>query len=189
MKFLPYIVIAGLVVYIFFIKSCQKCPECKEGTATHDTLLLYTDTGKHVIEVPVPYPVASKPDTVPMDVDTLAILQDYYAHYFYEQVIADTNLTVTLNDTVSQNKIMGRGFSYRWLKPTTMIYNDTTIAAQNKFKMFAGLDVGANLTGDNFSLTPNLKFITKKDALLEIGYDIPNQMPLLGVAIKIRLKK
>lgn len=194
MRFLPYIVIGGLLIYIFFWKGCGNDDGGK--VEIHDTLYLKPDT----INLPYPQLVYKYIDTGSIKFITLAdttnidsckrkLMQLAYQiaeHKIYFDSFENDTIKATFTDTVAQCELIGKHFTYELKLP---LITNTTIISENRFKVFAGLDVGANLTGDRFSLTPNIKIVTKKDVLLEVGYDIPNQMPLLGVAIKIKFKK
>lgn len=63
----------------------------------------------------------TKWDTFTKPVDTNAILQDYFTTYFYEDTTKLDSITITIQDSVSQNKIQSRSLSYELLFPRTTI--------------------------------------------------------------------
>lgn len=60
-------------------------------------------------------------DTFTVPVDTNAILQDYFTTYFYQDTTKLDSITITIQDSVSQNKIQSRSLSYELLFPRTTI--------------------------------------------------------------------
>ena len=57
------------------------------------------------------------------DIDTLAILRDYFSVYRYRWEKQDSNLQWRLNTTISQNKPLVYDLSYKILRPQTVINN------------------------------------------------------------------
>jgi hypothetical protein len=60
----------------------------------------------------------------------MAILSDYYSKVEYRDTITDESIQIFLNETVSQNRIIDRDLSYKWMEPTeviTYIKNKNTI--------------------------------------------------------------
>jgi hypothetical protein len=63
-------------------------------------------------------------DTFFVDIDTMAILKDYYARYGYSREYKDSLIQVDFYDIVSQNKIVASTFlNYKILRPQTIITN------------------------------------------------------------------
>jgi hypothetical protein len=98
-----------------------------------DTITEY-DTIEHHIISQVPYYIVKvdtilKSDTIIIHdtiqtIDaTAAIIQAYFSVYNYKRVWEDSLLKVTLSDVVSQNKILDSDFSYKIMKPQTIINN------------------------------------------------------------------
>jgi hypothetical protein len=72
-------------------------------------------------------------DTIPADIDTLSILKDYYAKYFYTDTLSLDSLgNIVINDTISRNSILFREIQPNVLIPTTTVTN-TVYINENEF--------------------------------------------------------
>lgn len=69
--------------------------------------------------------------------DTIKILSDYSRVYAYSDTInIDTNNVVYVNDTISQNRILGRGFSAKLSEKT--VYVTKTIQPKDRTAVYFG---------------------------------------------------
>jgi hypothetical protein len=129
---------------------------------------------------------------VPSDVDTGAILKDYYAKRVYKDSIKleDSLGTITLIDTIQENKIKGR-----WFKSNInqIVINDSIIVEKppvNQF-YFGGVIGADRIVGFNF-FGPSLVLKTKSDNMYSLGVGINNNRATsvqLGALWKIKLRK
>ena len=78
-------------------------------------------------------------DTVP--VDTLSILEDYFATYAYTDTLKKDSVTFIINDTISQNKILSRGINYSLVYPTKIISTEREV---NKRELYIGFGLGGD---------------------------------------------
>ena len=122
---------AGYKVY----PTMHKCPQM-----TQDTLYVY-DTTTYVIPDTIPYYIIKYDsiiyrDTVFKDVDTAAILKDYYAEHYYTRYWSDTLLLVTQHDVLSQNKFLESEFTYKLLKPRQIIFNTNYVTIYSRYLYF-----------------------------------------------------
>lgn len=194
----------AIILFVLLLQRCG-CPECgtKPSTVTTKevTSKVY-DTVEKTINVVEQGPVDSFKVYIPADVDTMMILHKYFENYYYKQTIADTNLSATIMDTLTHNRIAGRSFKYKWLKPTsiTNVVNttvvDTTIIIQpaRSFYIggFGGLMYPLPLagSGDNlFGIGPQVCFVTKKNTSYDMRYDILGRKVMVGASIRIGRKK
>jgi hypothetical protein len=116
------------VLSLVFIKGCtygrkhKKCPEIVTNTiVVHDTVI-------HHITNSFPYYVYHLDsviikDTVFLNIDTLAVIRDYFAVHSYTRQWQDSLLEVTLLDNISQNKPIDNRFSYKIIRPQTITNN------------------------------------------------------------------
>jgi hypothetical protein len=109
----------GYKIYPVF----HKCP-----TIVPDTILVH-DTIEHIIISEVPHYIIKKDtvivtDTVFPDVDTFAILIDYYSIHKYTRVWEDSSIKATLKDEIQENAPYRSDFSYKLLKPQQVIINN-----------------------------------------------------------------
>lgn len=112
---------------------------------------------------------------IPVNVDTAAIIRDYFTQYVASDTLIDTNLYALIIDTISGNRITGRSFSYRWLKPTTTttIINNTTII-NSKARLYLGINF--SYINNNPGITPSLLFCPKESKHgFSFGFDILNK--------------
>jgi hypothetical protein len=81
-------------------------------------------------------------DTTLKDIDTLSILKDYYAKYFYTDTLdLDSFGNIVIYDTISKNMILARTATPMLYIPTTIITRDSLI---NKNEFYYGIGLAAN---------------------------------------------
>lgn len=130
--------LTGYIGYTLYPKY-NPCPEI-----TSDTIYVH-DTIPHYIPDTIPYYYAVHdtimyPDTIPADVDTAAILRQFYAEYSYTRTWADSLLSVEIKDVISQNKPIDNIFTYKILRPQTVVTNITNNYSYGKY-IIAGVDI------------------------------------------------
>jgi hypothetical protein len=126
--------IAILILFMTFFGGCQygktrvHCP-----TISHDTTYVHDTTTYHIIDHK-PYYVYHtdtiyKRDTTYLPklltkADTLKILSDYYAMHVYDRKWeAKDTLLVNIKDYITENKSVKNVFTYKILRPQTVINN------------------------------------------------------------------
>ena len=83
--------------------------------------------------------IVTEIDTFQTPIDTVAILRDYYAKYYYSDTLQiDTIGYAIINDTVTQNSILARDFKTNILIPTTIITKEIYLN-NNEFYWGVGL--------------------------------------------------
>ena len=144
--------------------------------------------------------IVEKEVIIPAIIDTLALLKDYYSKVLYKDtlILPDSLGIVALNDTISQNKILGRTFNAS-VKQRTI--KETTIVKElPKTKIFYGLEGGFNKADVVSSVGAGVLINTKKDKIYQLGLGVNNKTtdgttggftPYIrgGVYWKIKLKK
>jgi len=144
--------------------------------------------------------IVEKEVIIPAIIDTMALLKDYYSKVLYKDtlILPDSLGIVALNDTISQNKILGRTFNANVKQRTikeTMIVKELP-----KTKIFYGLEGGFNKADFVSSVGAGVLINTKKDKIYQLGLGVNNQTidgvngsfsPYIrgGVYWKIKLKK
>ena len=157
-----------------------------------DTLWLPQDTIKIVDYVPSP-PIIIV-DTIPTEVDTLKILQDYYnKHYYSDVVLLDSIGTAEIKDTISQNRIISRSviFDYKipLIKETIVVKDNPT----TKLYLGGGLNISSSTRINN--VFTGLILQTKRDKMfgLSVGASIIDNKvtPYVGGSLywKIKVRK
>jgi hypothetical protein len=144
--------------------------------------------------------IVEKEVFIPAIIDTAALLKDYYSKVLYKDVLVlpDSLGTVSIIDTISQNKILGRTFNAN-VKQITI--KETTIVKElPKTKVFYGLEGGFNKADFVNSVGAGILINTKKDKIYQLGVGVNNQTidgtngsfsPYIrgGVYWKLKLKK
>ena len=144
--------------------------------------------------------IVEKEVRVPANVDTNAILKEYYTKVLYKDVLVlpDSLGTVAVTDTISQNKIFGRTFNAN-VKQRTI--KETTIVKElPKNKLFYGIQGGFNKADVISHVGMGILLNTKTDKIYNLGIGVANRVvdgtnggltPYIngGVYWKIRLKK
>jgi hypothetical protein len=144
--------------------------------------------------------IVEKEVIIPAIIDTVALLKDYYSKVLYKDtlVLPDSLGTVSVIDTISQNKILGRTFNANVKQRTikeTMIVKELP-----KTKIFYGLEGGFNKADFVSSVGAGVLINTKKDKIYQLGVGVNNQTidgtngsfsPYIrgGVYWKIKFKK
>jgi hypothetical protein len=137
---------------------------------------------------------------VPVNVDTNAILKEYYTKVLYKDVLVlpDSLGTVALSDTISQNKILGRTFN---ANVKQRVIKETTIVKElPKNQLYFGFGGQFNKADLITGLSTGLILKTKKDKIYQFNLGVSNSTidgvngefkPYVGAGVywKIRLKK
>ena len=193
---LEHIIIAILIIVIIFLRSCDggKCPEpitITKTTVKTDTVVTYKTIEKST-KVYIPkYTTKIISKTLPISIDTIAILNDYYSKYVYQDTIKNDSVKIYILDTISKNKIQNRKVKYIITHPTITVTNTITnnIEVKQKTQLYFGFGIGANKTNiTNFG--PEMLLKTKKDKIFGIGVGIDqNIQPTAGFRMYWKLGK
>jgi hypothetical protein len=138
---------------------------------------------------------------IPTIVDTQALLQDYFAKNIYKDTLQlpDSLGTVSLIDTITQNKILGRTFN---ASVKQRVIKETTIVKElPKTQVYYGFTGGFNKVDVVSSIGAGALIKTKKDKIYQLGIGVVNKVgsdgtngvlsPFIngGVYWKIKFKK
>jgi hypothetical protein len=144
--------------------------------------------------------IVEKEVVIPAVVDTQALLKDYYSKVLYKDVLVlpDSLGTVSVTDTISQNKIWGRTFDAKVKERTikeTMIVKELP-----KTQVYYGFTGGFNKEDVVSNVGAGLLVKTKKDKIYQVGVGVANRVtdgtngtlsPYIGGGVywKIKFKK
>jgi len=200
------LVITGLIIVVVLMRMCDGDKTKKDINKgdiikvdgekyevvdkKSDTTYITKDTliykkGKDIrVEVEVPV-------YIPAQVDTQLILKDFFSKRFYKDTIdLGQNSFVIINDTISENKILSRGFNS---SITERIIKDTFFLKElPKRQLFFGLQGGFDKKEIVNYGGLGLLYKDKKDKVFNLGLGInSNKQPTImgGVFWKIKLKK
>lgn len=125
-----------------------------------------------VVEVPI---------FIPANIDTAALLQDYYSKRIYLDTLNIDSLGyVAVTDTISENKILGRKFEANLKEKTITTTITNTIYPSPSYHIFSGLETSPNRIGFDFYLQD------KKNRLYKIGLPLTGEGIELGFALRLR---
>ncbi len=180
-KNIQSLLIVVLVIIILIMRSCDggSTPTVKEPTTITKVVVRY-DTIKDVVVKYVPKwkeKIVTITDTIPLEIDTLAILKDYYAKYVYTDTLKlDTIGYAVINDTITRNTIFSRDITTQLVIPTVTQINTKYIY---KREFFGGVSLGGLLKSvPNESpiqyISGELMYINRKRNVYGLGLGIDN---------------
>lgn len=130
---------------------------------TSDTTFIYDTIYKQIpVDVHHYHEVVTElnQDTlyIPVDVDTLEILSDYFKTFQYERSWNDSIIEVNLVDVVSQNKIQRSNWlEYKLLQPQTVV---TNVNKYTNYSKYLGVGLNTDLKLEAYSF--NVTYVTPK---------------------------
>lgn len=121
---------------------------------------------------------------MPSDVDTASILKEYYAKSYFIDTIKFPTGEIKIYDTISQNKITGRGVESSFVMARI---TDTKVVKENpKASLYAG--VGAGIVNRNVNeVSVHLFLKTKGTKMYGIGVGVANGAPIYKLNALIKL--
>ena len=112
-------------------------------------------------------------DTFNAPIDTVSVLEDYYAKYFYTDTIQiDTLGSVVINDTITRNLISFRDVQSNIFIPTTTITNTVYL---NRREFYGGISLTGQPTQLDF-INGELLYRGKKRNAYGIGVGINQEL-------------
>jgi hypothetical protein len=117
--------------------------------------------------------------------DTVEVLTDYMRKYAYSDTIQiDTNNVVFIQDTISQNRILGRGFSAKLSEKTIIETRTITPKVKNALYLGVTTDFRQDKTIDNLGIGAIYK--VKNKALISLNLKT-GQTVKYGVGFYLKL--
>lgn len=112
---------------------------------------------------------------IPQVIDSLQVVMDYYSKHVDVDIRRDSNLEVTIQDTISRNRRIGRYFSYKILRPFAeqhiLIRED-----RSSTRLYLGAFGGNQMA--QFSAGPSIGLIAgKSENLYGVDYDVFSKFP------------
>ena len=177
-----------LAVLLFLQRGCSSTPPVepeviKEVVTRWDTVKVEkTQYVPKIVEK-----VVVDIDTFSTPIDTVTVLKDYYAKYFYTDTIQlDTLGSIIVNDTITRNLISFRDVQSDIFIPTTTITNTVYLY---KREFFGGVSVGAtNQAVQN--INGELLYVNKKRQAYGFGVGLnPQFQPVYTVRMYWKIGK
>jgi hypothetical protein len=190
-KNIQSILIVVLVGIIIWLQNCSSNGDVTPTSPTtiteisieYDTILdtipEYVPKWKTRVEVEI--------DTFTQPIDTLSILADYYAKYYYIDTIKiDTIGYVVVADTITRNFIFSRNVVSNFTIPTTTITNTKYL---NNREFYLGLKVQGRTDQLNY-VGGELLFKAKKQQAYTIGVGLNNEFqPVISGGMFFKIGK
>ena len=187
-KNIQTLLVVVLAALLFLQRGCSSTPPVEPKVITEvitkwDTLKVETKEyipkyiKKTVVEI----------DTFQSPIDTISILKDYYAKYFYTDTIKVDSLGfIIINDTVTRNLISKRDVQSNIFIPTTTVNNIIYIY---KKEFFGGVSVGANNQAVQ-NINGELLYVNKKRDAYGFGIGLnPDFQPVYTVRMYWKIGK
>lgn len=198
------LLIATLIIVILLLRMCTPKPPTEPGDIIkvdgekYEVIKRIRDT-QYIPQIKTVYKPGEKiyVETpiyidVPVDVDTNAIIKDYYSKRVYKDTIKlqDSLGFVSITDTIQENKLKGRLF---YSNINKILVKDSIIVKQlPKNQLYFGGVVGADRVGVINFFGPNFIYKTKSDKMYSLGVGLNNNQSITiqgGLYWKIKLKK
>jgi hypothetical protein len=179
-NYIGWLIAIALLIYIYV--SQRHCGSVTQHADTSTTVVYVYDTNTYTPQVPPPTPrssvirlpaPAAASDKPLTPVDTAAIVHAYFMAHFYEQTIQDSNITATIRDSVYNNNITWRNFSYRLLRPTAIITNTIIKPVEARNQLYAGFGASVGVLGSSPTIGPELLFVTKNKTAYRAAFQLP----------------
>ena len=174
-KNIKNILIVVLVIIILLMRNCSGGNNTNTTSGPRierDTIVEYVTITK---ETPVYIPKIKYINKIDIDtflvynqIDTLAILADYYSEVYYDDEQNLDSLYLTILDTVSQNMITGRQIKYTLKYPQTKITEKVYL---NQREFYWGLGLTGKTSQINY-LGGELLYKNKKHQAYGLGIGI-----------------
>ena len=187
-KNIQTLLIVVLAAVLFLQRGCSSTPPVEPEVITK--VVTRWDTLKVTEKEYVPKYIRKTIvdiDTFQVPIDTVSILKDYYAKYFYTDTIKiDTLGTIIVNDTVTRNLISMRDVQSNIFIPTTTITNTVYLY---KREFYGGISVGStNQAVQN--INAELLYINKKRQSYGFGVGLnPQFQPVYTVRMYWKIGK
>jgi hypothetical protein len=187
-KNIQTLLIVVLAVLLFLQRSCSSTPPVEPTVITE--IVTHWDTVKVETTKYVPKiveKVVVDIDTFSAPIDTVTVLKDYYAKYFYTDTIQiDTLGSIVINDTITRNLISMRDVQSNIFIPTTTITNTIYLY---KREFYGGISVGAtNQAVQN--INGELLYVNKKRDAYGFGIGLnPDFQPIYTVRMYWKIGK
>ena len=187
-KNIQTLLIVVLAVLLWLQKSCSSTPPVEPKVITE--VVTHWDTVKVETTKYVPKiveKVVVDIDTFSTPIDTVSVLKDYYAKYFYTDTIQiDTLGSIVINDTITRNLIAMRDVQSNIFIPTTTITNTVYLY---KREFFGGVSVGAgNQAVQN--INGEVLYVNKKRDAYGFGIGLnPDFQPVYTVRMYWKIGK
>ena len=104
---------------------------------------------------------------IPANIDTAAILKQYFTLTHHADTIRDTNIVAVISDTIGYNRLLARTFKYQITRPTL-------IQKKRALLLIGGIFDLKGRVEPTLSISPSPKW------MLHAGYSLTEKTPKVG---------
>ena len=169
-----HIVILALGICLLWLTQCRRTEPIIEEIVKTEVVTKWdtVEVAKTEYVPKIVERVVVNIDTFSIPIDTVSVLKDYYAKYFYTDTIQiDTLGSIVINDTITRNLIAMRDVQSNIFIPTTTITNTVYL---NRREFYGGISITGQPTQLDF-INGELLYKGKKRNAYGIGVGINNQ--------------
>lgn len=193
-------IILVLIIVIIFLRQCSGT-DGVDNTPSEPTIITKVETKydtitkevttyvpKIITRIKTEIKTEIKTDTIRLTqkIDTLSILEDYFAKYVYEDFQQLDSLNLTIKDTISQNKILSIKIIYDLIYPTTTVTETKYI---NKNEFYVGFGLNGRTSQFNY-VGGSILLRTKKKQVFGLGIGLNDQFqPIISTQFLWKLGK
>lgn len=176
------------IALITEIRGCKSTVKLEDIPPSKETIR-YVPQKPQIKNNMVPYPVeVTRIDTFVAEVDTTAILSEYFAKKRYKDTILFDGAKVSIEELVSENKIQWRNVRLDMDQKEITIERNFYEVPRNKVYLGSSVFISRKSIANSFTIDG--VFIPKSDRMmLQAGYDILNQQVRIGAAFKLSIRK
>lgn len=116
-------------------------------------------------------------------IDSLAVVLAYYTKVYSVQNYRDTNIAITVEDTIYKNALLSRGLSYSILRPTIQTVTTYTMPRE-RLRVSGGVLLGTDLKAVK-TVSPYIGFRYRNAGAL-IGADPIGRMVIIGADWRLK---
>lgn len=208
--FKVFFIIAAIYLLFTWFKSCKAGDDffgCSRGdtiSVKRDTIIRIDSSNVSYIPIPVHVEVPTvihvpgkdiikyEKETIeiPVDADTAAILQRYYTKRYYVDTINRGSAWIRISDTVTQNKIVGRGVIVT--VRDTLIRETITLTQPKRMVVYFGVSAMGMPKTPFYAIGGQLSLKGKNDKIYGVGAFLNKDGEVMYQAeykIPIRLSK
>lgn len=166
-------VVVAVLALILLQRECTR--PSSDIIVKTETDTIYQDTGSHTISYVPRDNIIYRPSLPQVDsfLDTIETPWPYIADYLtvrqYDTTLEQSDVVLSITDTVSRNRLTGRRLSIANVRPTLTITNTTTVSKDPRWSFWVGGHVrGSNVAGGH------LRIEARKWSVMG-GYDLDQQ--------------
>lgn len=181
------LLIIAIILIFFFARGRFSGSSSSSRDTIFSTITLKYDSTQRMILQPViqnHYKIEVNQADLPKDIDSAAVVKDYFSKYVDQDVRRDSFIEASIQDTIFMNRRIGRLFTYKLLKPVA-VTQTAMVEDRSRARLYCGGFAGNS--SDKLSAGLSISMIAgKQENQFGIDYDLVNKFP---EGFRIRIQK